>query len=330
MTKGELVKIMRDPKVEAKLKEWDYIFRYHSAIDFTLIDILGAKDNPARYGKPIDQERIDNMSVAAKSGSEFPAIVVCRNIDPGLYRYNLGEGSGLHRVLAMRKAGISECDCYVVSEPDADKRKMLPTLLNAIEGQTNSAVDRYRAILDALTNKFGNRDTLCGAYAVKVSNYNNWEKLEKLKQRLERMGYSPAKFNNEIIKEFGKITNDRVLQRVISFVLDYKISLSGVQELLRDLDNCAVREEASWITVVEKHIAKQPRPSQGNIKARQRLACDKWCDYINNALSLWNREKQNVIDGPEDRVGCCIDDALHMLKVLKGEHMKRVNFKRSA
>jgi hypothetical protein len=320
---------MRDLKVEAKLKALGYDFKYQAEVPFVEIDIRGASDNPARFGKRIDHERVGGMTVAVRDGAEFPAIVVCRNTVPGLYRNNLGEGSGLHRVLAYQRCGVDRCDAYVVTEPDPERRRMLPTLLNAIEGQTNSATDRYRAIYDAIARKAGNVTDLCVAYAVKRDAYAAWERLERVKQRLGRLGIAAENYSNDQLKEFRDIASDKVLGAVASFARSSK-SFAALQELVRDIAACSIQSEEAWLTVVERHVQKIPRPLPGDIKARFKPASEKWCDYLGNALSLWQRENTSVIDGPPDRVNACIEDGLNMLKLLKGEHLRRTNLRKTA
>lgn len=322
---------MREPKVESKLKALGYEFRYVASVPFAEIDINGAAANPARYGKRLDAERVESMTVAVRNGTEFAAVVVCRLDVPSLYRYSLGEGSGLHRVMAYKKAGLDTCDAYVVNEPDAERRRMLPTLLNSIEGMTNAVGDRYRAIFDLVARRVGDVTALCIAYSVRKDGYLAFERLEKTKARIVRLGWNVERFNNDQIREFGKIHSDKILTAAVGFSINLKASAAALHELVLAINGSTVKTEEAWLAIVNEHIAKLPKPPQpGDPKGRMKPASEKWCDHIHAALNLHLREKYSVLDGDLARIRTCIDDGLNMLKTLKGELVRRGNFRRSA
>jgi hypothetical protein len=258
---GDALKVekgtMKDQRIENCLRANQYTFRYTAAYKLDRINMKEADQNPARLTRRYDEEHMLQMACRMEMGVEFPGIVVC---DVGGAEDELS--TGYHRIKAARFCGQTIFPAYIVVEPDAYRRAILPVLLNTIEGKSPSRTDIFMTIMDLVQRFPGTKAVdLCAIYGVKEDSFLTWRRLEAATERARSLGVGGA-FTSKLLtqklrEEIGRITNDNVFVGVTEVLaLTKNMTSQSADEFVR-----SIRRKGTTELVAQRMIEQRRKDS---------------------------------------------------------------------
>jgi hypothetical protein len=215
---------MRDPKVETNcLSRHNYTWKFEEAYKLDRIDWKEAADNPARIWRPYDEEYMFRMALQMENGYVFPPIVV---FDVGLPKDLLA--TGYHRGQAAKYRDIHIFPAYRIAEPDPYRRAILPSLLNAVEGKSQTREEIFYTVIGVLERFPGTKARdLCIMHGITEAQLSEWKRARAAQVRAEDLGVGTmfSRFPKDLRMKIDKIGNDNTYVGVVDclhFTRDYQ------------------------------------------------------------------------------------------------------------
>jgi hypothetical protein len=324
---------MRDQKTEHYLNDGGYAFKYQAEFDLGLIDVEGAKTNPWRLHRRLDEYRVDAIGCAILEGADIPAIVLFDDADG----YRLV--TGLHRTMGAREAKTGALDAYLIVETDPYRRSLLARGINTIEGAAPSEQENLDQIVDLL-REFPDRTVVdvARAFNMKPGTIERHVRIARVEKRGHDLGVGALFANGSMsrrIKELlGAIKSDPIFTRTAMIIGDTKARGTIAEVLIRDVqrsrsDQAAVkvldayeqefteREEAAKVKfgrvrssiptkaiyAVGRVVKFDNHPAWGGLEPSELTRGIAFCEEAEAKIKRWKREMIEIRKQHEKREG---------------------------
>jgi hypothetical protein len=238
---------VRDLKTEAYLTEGGYKFSFETQIDINRIDLVEAKENPARMNRALDFERVNAYGVSMlehTSTAHFPAIVVFAD-KPKLHLV-----TGLHRLTAAKDASCTRIDAYIVSEPDEYRRDLLTRSINTIEGLAPSQKENLNSAFAFLREHTGAKlKDVAVAFGLKEDAIKLYQWQIAAEERAVRLGVGTQLCSMAASSRIllGRIQSDISFARTVEAASQIRGKASAIETLVKDVRAARTEEAAAGV-----------------------------------------------------------------------------------
>ncbi len=244
---------MRDPKVEQWLTREMVQFEYVSSIAISDIDLEASLKNNSRVGNRLIPWLHERYTVAAKSGDEFPAIIVYR-LAPGPAKFRIVEGN--HRAHGYLSAGKTSIDAYVIQAtmPVID---VLTRSANAMVGVATTPEDNLNQAIYSVSRGYQNIGQASESFNVTLNSLQSALLANKAKERLAGLRVGKAKpddLSTFRLQRLNTIPNDPALKAAAAVALSSQLTSDQFDDLITAVK--AQRSEEYMLLAVEEFKAK--------------------------------------------------------------------------
>ena len=282
---------MRDTKTEQFLTHGGWSYIYDAAVLISEIDLKLSRENPARWSKRLDEDRVEQYMIRMGNGIEFPAIVLMRLAAPTQDGKLYIVATGMHRLEAELLADKQSFDAYIVSEPDAYRCMILTRQLNTIEGRGVTVDDQVTQIID-IHREFPDHSlkSLAEEWELKLARVQAAWRAEEVRTRARELGFEidrMPKMSPTLISQMQGIHANRVLRRVLEFAHNNNPSASILEELIRNVKKC--RDDDQAITLIEKATEIEKQRAKDLERRHARTKPTEAVKLLANARKLYNQ-----------------------------------------
>lgn len=283
------------------------------------IDLEKSKNTQERIiARPVDDKHVEELALSMIDGVPFPPITVKKL---GMHSYLVL--SGLHRVYAAKEAELPEIGAYVISDRTSDTMiSKFSIAANAALGARPSTDQRLLQAIDLVQ-----RSGVSIVEAAATANVSRHVLSERLRRIEGRMRLAKLKISDEVLKRvadtatmrLGAVPDDKVLEAAVRAIDKYKLTISDIDPMVRELRKLHSREaalawlteqESTWCATTQHKIKGGPTraPQSGAIRA------------VRSALGILRNAKAKpfLTLGKKDREAFATDF------LANSEHLKRL------
>ena len=284
---------MQEQKTEQFLKHGGWEWAYNALVPVTDIDIKASRENPARWKRRIDVDRVEQYMIRMGNGIEFPAIVLIRLAGPTADGKLYIVATGMHRLEAALLADKTSFDAYIVTEPDLYRQMVLIRKLNTIEGSGVTIDDQVTQIVE-IHREFPDHSLrqLAEEWELKLARVQAAWRAEEVRTRARELGFEldrMPKLSMTLVGQMHGIHANRVLRRVLEFAFNHNPPATTLEELVKDVKKCRDDDQAIGLidkaTEFEKQRTKDLQRRHGRTKPAEATKLLAAARRLNNQVA---------------------------------------------
>jgi ParB/Sulfiredoxin domain len=252
------------PALEAKLAKLGIVWEYREDVQINLIDLDAGKQNQARPGEEIDEERVEQFRLAMVDGQPFPA-VVCYEHGDGTYY----PADGNHRIPAAMGAGYTTIDMYVLKAPEDSVRHLITTSVNLLNGVRPTLAQTIAQAINTIELTGRSATWVAQWYDLPHQTLTRALQRRSALNRLRGVGLSEVKVGQGALEALATIPTDAALREATDVVVRARLTERQARDLSRDIrqqhseaGQLAVVSQVREAPEIQRRIAEAGRGAQ--------------------------------------------------------------------
>jgi ParB-like chromosome segregation protein Spo0J len=215
-------------------------------VDLKHIDQKASLNNHARHDKPINDDLIEDYSIAMERGDEFPRVVLAPTANGSFVV--LG---GNHRIQAAMRIGEKSAPCYVVDSKTPELLDLLPRALNRGHGLRQDrvqaldnacfAVTKYNKTVQQAAEMFGLHKNMIGSEL----------RARKMSELLQSKGVKTHNLNKSILNTLNTIPIESVQVAAARAIGAAQMTINEASGFIRDIKEAKATEASQMAVVAE-------------------------------------------------------------------------------